>query len=198
MAKRIRDLAFILSMVLLAEQVQSQTHRTTHLSIVKNTEVWSGSEKKALPVDENGKLFLIVLLSPECPMSVNYTLTLNQLKTKFDNQLTITGIIPGSTVTVEEVRNFSATYQIMYPLFRDKTLELTKKLKAEVTPEAFLFNASGDLVYSGAIDNWLTELGKKKQNPDQFFLLDAISATANGGPVARAYVKANGCLINDF
>jgi hypothetical protein len=80
----------------------------------------------------------------------------------------------------------------------DRNLLLVRMVKGEVTPEAFLFTTDGKLVYSGAIDNWLTELGKKKQKPDKLFLQDAILNTLSGSPVTVPYVKAQGCLVNDY
>lgn len=191
-------LLMILFICCMAGVVHAQTSREMSLSAISDIKLWNASEKKEVRLGRDDKMRLIVLLSPECPMSVNYTLTLNQINEKFRDRLDITGVIPGSTVKDDEVNRFTGAYKLTFPLLVDKDRILVRMVKGEVTPEAFLFNADGNLVYSGAIDNWLTELGKKKQKPDMFFLQDAILNTMNGLPVTVPYVKAQGCLVNDY
>jgi hypothetical protein len=188
----------ILFICCMAGVLQAQTPRDISLSAISDVKLWNASGKKEVPLGRDDKMKLIVLLSPECPMSVNYTLTLNQISEKFRDRLEITGVIPGRTVKDDEVNRFASAYKLTFPLLVDKDRILVRMVKGKVTPEAFLFNADGTLVYSGAIDNWLTELGKKKQKPDMFFLQDAILNTINGSPVTVPYVKAQGCLVNDY
>jgi len=77
-------------------------------------------------------------------------------------------------------------------------MKLTKLLRAEVTPEAFLFDSSGTCIYRGAIDNWLVEIGKKKIKADEHFLQNAIEQTLRGEQVAINFIKAQGCLLNEY
>lgn len=188
----------IIVLICLSGELTAQPIRDIDWSAISELRLWSASEKKEMKLEKGSGLNLIVLLSPECPMSVNYTLTLKQIHEKFGDQLQITGIIPGRTVKDEAVVRFASDYRLSFPMLSDKDLLLVRMIKGEVTPEAFLFNEDGDLVYSGAIDNWLTELGKKKQKPDKFFLLDAVQNTINGIPVSDRYIKAQGCLVNDY
>ena len=141
---------------------------------------------------------ILVFLSPECPMSVSYTRTLTQMQHDFHSTIQIFAIVPGSTYTDEKVRKFYKEYGLTFPIYTDRKLQLAKKMKATVTPEVFLFNTTGKLVYRGAIDDWLQELGKKKTKPEQHYLRDAILQCLNGQPVALSYVTPQGCLINDF
>ena len=182
----------------LVNVIHAQPPRDISFSSVAPIKLWDAWKKQETTINNSTKMKLLVLLSPECPMSVNYTLTLNQINEKFREQLDITGIIPGRTWKDETVIRFSSDHKLEYPLLVDKELWITRMIKGEVTPEVFLFNAEGELVYSGAIDNWLTELGKKKQKPDAFYLRDAIEATQTGMPVRVRYVKAQGCLVNDY
>jgi hypothetical protein len=96
------------------------------------------------------------------------------------------------------VKGFTASYRLNFPLYVDKKMSLTRYLEGEVTPEVYLFNSNGQLVYRGAIDNWLVDLGQKKQKPDQHYLLNAITQTLSGELVRLPFVKAQGCILNDY
>lgn len=168
------------------------------LAMVKDAVIWSPEEKKETSIGSSGKVEILVLISPDCPMSRNYTLTLNQLQEQYADQVRITGLIVGSTYSDDTVLQFARSYKIGYPLLTDKKREVALKLKGEVTPEVYVFSQDGQCVYRGAIDNWLTKLGKKKQKPDQFYLADAVRQVINGEPVTTAYVKAQGCVLNEY
>jgi hypothetical protein len=96
------------------------------------------------------------------------------------------------------VLQFKQSYNISYALLTDKKNDVVRKLRGEVTPEVYLFDQTGQCVYRGAIDNWLTALGKKKQKPDQFYLADAIQQSIKGEQVTNSYVKAQGCALNEY
>ncbi|HMP94962.1 MAG TPA: hypothetical protein PKD90_18930, partial [Phnomibacter sp.] len=85
-----------------------------------------------------------------------------------------------------------------WPVWVDSSLMLTNMLQGRVTPEVFLFNTQGKLVYQGAIDNWMTDLGKKKPKANQHYLQQALEATVKGLPVKQPFQKAAGCRINDY
>lgn len=175
-----------------------QVAQLLDLAMVKDVLIWSPEGKKETTIGSSGKVEILVLISPDCPMSRNYTLTLNQLQEQYASELRITGIIVGSTYSDEAVLQFARSYKIGYPLLTDKKREVALKLKGEVTPEVYLFDQEGQCVYRGAIDNWLTKLGKKKQKPDQFYLTDAIRQVIHGEPVTTSYVKAQGCVLNEY
>ncbi len=83
----------------------------------------------------------------------------------------------------------SVGYQ--FPYVVDATSGVARAFGATRTPEAFLFDAKGKLVYHGAIDD-------NSQHADQVtqrWLNDAIAAVASGKPVKTAESKALGCGI---
>ena len=169
-----------------------------HLSAANNIELWSPAQAKETSLGNNGKMNILVFLSPECPMCINYTLTLSKMQKEYGQELQITGIIPGTAYSDQEILAFADSYSLSFPILTDKKKELSTKLQAEVTPEAYLFDRVGTLVYSGAIDNWLSLLGKKKAKPDKHYLSDAINQTLHGQLVTTPYAKAQGCAINDY
>jgi len=77
-----------------------------------------------------------------------------------------------------------------FPYVVDATSDLARAFGASHTPEIFLFDAKGKLVYHGAVDD--NKIEKDVQKP---YLMQAVSAVAAGKSVAMAETKAFGCGI---
>jgi len=78
-----------------------------------------------------------------------------------------------------------------FPYVVDATSGVARAFGASRTPEAFLFDAKGALVYHGTIDD-------NAQEPDkvtEHYLADALNAVVSGTGVAVQETKAMGCGI---
>ena len=80
---------------------------------------------------------------------------------------------------------------MQFPYVVDVGSKVAKAFGATRTPEVFLFDASGKLVYHGTIDDNAKEPDKVKVS----YLKDALDAVAAGQPVPVAETKALGCSI---
>jgi|Laugresu1bdmlbsd_1035121.scaffolds.fasta_scaffold00454_6 hypothetical protein len=169
-----------------------------HLSTLYKEKLWSPQIQSHVNITNPKHPVVLVLLSPDCPMCISYTQLLKRIRTKYDQEIELIGIIPGRTYQDSVVLKFVDKYELNFPVYVDKKLKVSRYLKAELTPECFLFDQKGMLVYSGAIDNWLTDLGKKRLQADQHYLLDALSQTHSGIPLLFSYVKPQGCLLNEY
>lgn len=78
-----------------------------------------------------------------------------------------------------------------FPYVMDATSEVARAFGATRTPEAFLFDAQGKLVYHGAID----DNAEKPEEVKKTYLADALAAVVAGKPVPVAETKALGCSI---
>jgi thiol-disulfide isomerase/thioredoxin len=78
-----------------------------------------------------------------------------------------------------------------FPYVVDATSDVARAFGATKTPEAFLFDARGVLVYHGAIDDNAKDAKAVKSR----WLADAVAAVAAGKPVPVAESKALGCSI---
>jgi peroxiredoxin len=85
-------------------------------------------------------------------------------------------------------RNFEFAYVV------DSGSTVAKAFGAERTPEVFLFDAKGQLVYHGTIDDNAENAAAVKQH----YLRDALESVAAGQPVAVAETKALGCTIKYY
>ena len=143
-------------------------------------------------------LLLIVFLSPECPLCKNYSAVLNDLQHQYNNNVQFTGIIPGKMYDAATINAFARKYKIAFPLLIDPAKKLTDYLHGTTTPEVILLNNQYELVYKGAIDNRVTQLGAQRWKATENYLSDAVSQYLQHTVIAVKRKKAIGCLINDF
>ncbi len=78
-----------------------------------------------------------------------------------------------------------------FPYVVDATSNVARAFGATKTPEAFLFDRRGRLVYHGAIDDNAHQEGEVEER----FLRDALRAVVAGEDVERAETRAIGCSI---
>ncbi|MFI5172562.1 MAG: hypothetical protein ACHQFW_09230 [Chitinophagales bacterium] len=151
-------------------------------------------ERVYLDEFENYPATVITFLSPECPVSENYTQTINEISTAY-RDIRFINIFPGKYYSIDKINGFINDYHLGQINFLDADLFLSIYLKATVTPETFVLGRDGKIKYSGAIDNWAVDLGSKRQVITEFYLKDALEAVINEMPVAKNKTKAVGCFI---
>ncbi len=78
-----------------------------------------------------------------------------------------------------------------FPYVVDATSDVARSFGATRTPEAFVFDAGGKLVYHGTVDDNANDAAAVKDA----WLKDAVSAVAEGKAVSVAETKALGCSI---
>lgn len=80
---------------------------------------------------------------------------------------------------------------IDFPYVYDETQNVAREWKAQCTPDIYLVDAAGRLVYHGRIDdNWKDEAAVKRHE-----LRDAIEALAAGKPISPDQKPSMGCSI---
>lgn len=144
-----------------------------------------------------GKLTVLLLWSPECPLCQNYAPVTAKLQLKYPG-VAFYGIIPGAAYTTKEVDEFSRKYKVNFPVLIDKKHSLTKYIKGTTTPEVLVINRMGAITYRGLIDNWAVSLGKKRQVITENYLDDALSQLMTAKTSIYKETKPVGCLINDL
>ncbi|MGO9243349.1 MAG: thioredoxin family protein [Verrucomicrobiia bacterium] len=89
-----------------------------------------------------------------------------------------------------EMQKRSKDLGFTFPYVVDATSDVARAFGATRTPEAFLFDKDGKLVYHGAIDD-----SKEADQVSKHFLQDAIDAALAGKAVPVAETKFVGCSI---
>lgn len=78
-----------------------------------------------------------------------------------------------------------------FPYVVDATSDVARAFGATRTPEAFVFDAGGKLVYHGTVDDNANDAAAVKEA----WLKDAVNAVSEGKAVSVAETKAMGCGI---
>jgi peroxiredoxin len=91
----------------------------------------------------------------------------------------------------EQMQKRAADRGFKFPYVVDATSEVAKAFGASHTPEAFLFDKEGKLVYHGAID----DNSKDASQVASPYLKDALNALLSGSQIATKETKAIGCGI---
>ena len=89
-----------------------------------------------------------------------------------------------------EVASFTKQQSFPFPVLVDPGNKVSDAYSAHVTPETYVIDSKGVLVYHGRIDNDM-DLSNAKTHE----LADALDATLAGQPVVKAQTKAFGCSI---
>jgi thiol-disulfide isomerase/thioredoxin len=145
------------------------------------------------PLESNMVYTAYVFLGVECPISQKYIPTLNEL-TKNQQQLNIVGVFSGD-LSSEDLSQFTHQYKVNFEVIPDPNFKLANRYSAAVTPEVFLVDKGGEVLYSGAIDNWFVSLGRNRLAPSEYYLLDALISLLEGREVEVSQTPAIGCFI---
>ena len=153
-----------------------------------------GNGTRIVPAEH--ALTVIYFLSPECPLCINYTLAMRELEQEFtSDSINFYGIFSKEWFTPAEVKTFALKYDLDFKMLLDNGNQLANALGATITPEVFVLNSNSEVLYSGKIDNWVNELGKKKLKVSEHYLRNALMAWQNGKPIEPKRTKPVGCLI---
>ena len=153
-------------------------------------------EGNMIDLSADDQATMIFFLSPECPLCENYALNMNKIYADSTySDFCVYGVFPGDYYSRSKIKAYKIKYEIDMLFLLDPRYELTHELKAKVTPEVFVFNPSDDLVYNGAIDNWMVSLGKKRTKVTEHYLLNALSGLKNGQSISPSKTTPVGCFI---
>jgi peroxiredoxin len=81
-----------------------------------------------------------------------------------------------------------------FPYVVDTGSRVAQAMGATRTPEAYLFDATGKLVYHGVID----DNAHVAADVEQHYLRDALQALVNGTEISVKTTKALGCTIKFY
>lgn len=91
----------------------------------------------------------------------------------------------------EEMQARAKKLGLQFPYVVDATSDVGRAFGATRTPEFFLFDKDGKLVYHGALDDNSRDASKAQNH----YLKDALEALLAGKPIPVAETKAVGCTI---
>lgn len=133
---------------------------------------------------------VIVFLSAQCPVVKAYNGRINEIAAEYQAKgISFIGINSNHTESLDWVKSH-ADENYKFPVLIDKGNVFADKLGAQVTPEAYYFDAKNVLLYHGAIDNDRSG----KAITDQY-LKTAFDSSLAGKPIEKTRANAFGCTI---
>ena len=138
---------------------------------------------------KNGTLFIFI--ATRCPVSNAYNERMDKISQDYKARgVNVIGINANSTEPAAEVKSHAAEKHLSFTILKDDGNKIADQWGAAVTPESYLLNSAGKLVYHGRIDN--SRNGDAITSND---LRDAIDEMLAAKPVAKTEARAFGCSI---
>ena len=147
--------------------------------------------------DYKGKLVVLEWADPECPFWRYYTekRILADLAAKYkDKAVTWLAMSSGAGTTTESNKKTVDQFRLPYPILNDGSGQTARNYGATITPQMFVIDRRGLIVYSGAIDN--APFGQVQGGGAPVNYVDkALTEVLEGKAVATPRTKANGSAI---
>ena len=140
---------------------------------------------------KENKFTVLMFISTECPVSNGYNERMEKLYETFSKKgVAVIGINANKEEDVKRIAAHAKEHGFKFTILKDVENKVADLYGAQVTPETFVINPSGKLVYHGRIDD--------SRNPAKVTsndLADALGQLLAGKVLSTATSKAFGCSI---
>ena len=155
----------------------------------------AASDGKAVALKDllaKSKAVAVVFVATQCPVSNAYNTRMAALGKEYAAKgIPLVGINSNKTEPATEVKEHAEKHGFTFPVLKDDGNKIADAYGATHTPEVFVLDPKGNLLYHGRIDeNQDDPQGVK--SPD---LRNALDAVLSRRPVPAAETKAFGCTI---
>ncbi len=155
----------------------------------------AASDGKAVALKDllaGNKAVAIVFVATKCPVSNAYNTRMAALGKEYAAKgIPLVGINSNKTEPAADVKVHAEKHGFTFPVLKDDANKIADAYGASHTPEVFVVDPKGNLIYHGRIDENQDDAGNVK-SPDLHNALDAVLA---GKPVPTPQTKAFGCSI---
>lgn len=139
---------------------------------------------------------VLLFLGTQCPVSNGYAPEFERLAKHYaEKGVLVWGLHPDPDVTAEIARKHAAEYRLSFPILLDPEQRAARQAGVEVTPEAVVLSAAGDVLYRGRIDDRYLPGGKRRDEPTSRDLVKALDAVLAGKRPEVSYQNAHGCPL---
>lgn len=146
---------------------------------------------------ENNRPTLLMLICNHCPYVIHYHEELQRITKDFNALVDLVAISSNDAMNYpqdgpEEMKVLFDSLGLSFPYLYDETQNMAKVLQAQCTPEFYLYNGQGLLVYRGRLDDSSPGNDIKVSGKD---LRDAINALLSGQSISEFQQPSMGCSI---
>ncbi len=138
-----------------------------------------------------GDVTVVTWVSEQCPVSNDYNARMIALNDEYSKKgVKFIFLNSNATESPEVVAEHAKRSGFTFPVYKDANNVVADKFGAQVTPESFVIDKAGTIVYHGYIDDSRNTARITNQG-----LRNALNAVLAGKPVAQAETKAFGCTL---
>ena len=106
----------------------------------------------------NGKPSLIMVICNHCPYVIHYHEELKRINNDFGDSINFLAINSNDIINYpqdgpDQMKELFLNLELSFPYLFDETQDIAKVLRAECTPEFYLYDNNDMLVYRGRMDN---------------------------------------------
>ena len=144
--------------------------------------------------DYSGKIVVLGWINRDCPFVQRHLKanTFNNLNAKYsDKGVVLLGIDSSHMHTTEGNAKTVKDYSLTFPLLNDAKGTVGHLYNAKTTPEMYIVDKDGTLVYQGAIDN---NADGDLSHPTNY-VEKALDEMLAGKPVSQPETKSYGCTV---
>ena len=124
---------------------------------------------------------VLIFISVQCPVSNGYNERMEKLAQDYKAKgVNVIGINSNATEPVAAVKSHAAEKHFTFAVLKDDGNKIADRLGATRTPEAYVIDASGKLVYHGRIDN-----SQNTANITSNDLREALDEMLAGKPISK-------------
>ncbi len=138
-----------------------------------------------------GDLTVVMFVSVQCPISNDYNQRMIALYHDYSSKgIKFVFLNANFTESPTQIADHAQQVGFPFPVYRDPGNLVADRFGAQVTPESYVIDKTGTLLYHGAIDD--------ARNPARVTVKGlrlALDAAMAGSPVATSSTRAFGCTI---
>jgi len=150
-----------------------------------------GKEYELAKVTKEHKYTVVMFVSTECPVSNAYNQRMEQIYDSFyTKDVAVLALNSNKAEDVKAIASHAKTHGFKFPVLKDEKNKVADLYGAQVTPETYVIDSNGKILYHGRIDD-----NRKGDNIQSKDLANALDMLLDGKPVAIAETKAMGCTI---
>ncbi|MFY0644705.1 MAG: redoxin domain-containing protein [Bacteroidia bacterium] len=137
---------------------------------------------------------VLMFFAPDCPLCITFSKQFNELSDKYED-IQFLAVQSGNNYSAMELKMYKDNTDLKPHIFLDRDYSVAHKFNASITPEFFVVDQTGLVLYQGLLDNRMKELGVYKQHWDQFYLEEALKEISNNSEVSLKKTEAIGCVL---
>ncbi|MDP8223804.1 MAG: thioredoxin family protein [Candidatus Lernaella stagnicola] len=144
--------------------------------------------------DYQGKIVVLEWTNADCPFVKRHYKadTMEKLAAKYQgNDVIWLAVNSSHFINAEEAKTWQQSQGLDYPILLDPDGRVGQTYRARTTPHLFVVDASGTLVYDGAID----DSPHGMMGPDVNYVANAVDSLLAGQPVSPSKTRPYGCSV---